>query len=100
MTHGVVEMRTIQAPEETVTHMYDVFSGKWDKVHVIQNSYLRRIIEANKFMPDDSKFQENIRNYLQSHETDIQKDYIECEDLRMKSDIYDLYKEYHVMKKK
>lgn len=100
MIHGVVQMDTVQAPEETVARMYELFTGRWKIVDGITNAYLKRIVEESKFMPDDPKFQENIRNYLQSHETDIQKDYIECEDPKIKSDIYDLYKEYHVGEEK
>jgi hypothetical protein len=92
-------MQTIQSPEETVARMYELFTGRWKIVDGITNAYLKKIVEENKFMPDDSKFQENIKNYLQTHETDIQRDYIESEDAKIKSDIYDLYKEYHVGEK-
>ena len=99
LTHGIVQMQTIQAPEETVAHMYELFTGKWNRVLQIKNLYLRKIAEEQKLMPDDPDFYSKVQQYIRDSEVIIQKDYIECEDTKIKSDIYDLYKEYHIGEK-
>lgn len=100
LTHGIVQMQTIQAPEETVAHMYELFTGKWNRVSQIKNLYLKKIVEEQKLMPDDPEFHSKVQQYMRDSESTIQRDYIECEDAKIKSDIYDLYKEYHVTDKK
>lgn len=96
VTGGLVQMQTIQAPEETVAHMYELFTGKWNRVSQIKNLYLRKIAEEQKLMPDDPEFSSKVQQYMRDSETIIQKDYVECEDPKVKSDIYDLYREYHI----
>lgn len=40
-------------------------------------------------MPDDPEFSSKVQQYMRDSETIIQKDYVECEDPKVKSDIYD-----------
>lgn len=94
LTGGVVQMGTIQLPEQAVSNFYELFSGKWKTVSDYTNDYLRKIIESERIMPDDPEFVAKIRSYILSHEQQMQSDYINSQDTNYRNEIYSLYEEF------
>lgn len=80
-------------PEETVHHLNDLLSGKFEGAERIHNAYLKGIVTKLGKNPSSKDFQMAIKQFLADYEKQIQRDY-EGGDESVRTEIEEIYSEF------
>lgn len=81
-------------PEEAVSRINSLLSGKIEIEETIHNRYLRKVLEQfPELSPEDRK--SAIKGYLRDYEQQIKKEYQESQDPEFKKEIEEVYRDYY-----
>lgn len=91
-------MHYVDNPEDAVSNMNSLVSGRIEPLEKIHNVYLSKIISAYGISRDGSDFRKKIREYLANYENQIRDDYLSAQDSETKREIEEIYREYRMEK--
>ncbi len=91
-------MHYVDNPEDAVSNMNSLVSGRIEPLEKIHNVYLSKIISAYGINRDGSDFRKKIREYLANYENQIRDDYLSAQDPETKREIEEIYREYRMEK--
>lgn len=87
-------MHYVDNPEDAVSNMNMLVSGRVEPIEKIHNVYLSKIISAYGIDRNGKDFRKKIREYLANYENQIRDDYLSAQDTETKREIEEIYQEY------